>query len=70
MEGEERRPRHLDQVWAEKFLIAVWSQDAVAERERALRRIEALSPPCRDEYLRHRRQEIIAGLDKSTPSLP
>ena len=64
MEGEEPRPRHLDQVWVDKFLIAVRCQDAAAERERALRRIEALSPPCRDEYLRHRRQEIIKEISK------
>jgi hypothetical protein len=61
---EERRPRHIDQVWAEKFLIAVRCQEAAAERERTLRRIEALSPPCREEYARHRRGEIIREMSK------
>jgi hypothetical protein len=64
MEGEARRPRHVDQVWVEKFLIAVRCQDAMAERERTLRQIEALNQPCRDLYLRHRRQEIIKHMDK------
>jgi hypothetical protein len=65
MEGE-RRPRHSDQVWAEKekFLITARCQEAMAERERNLRRIEALSQPCRDEYLRHRRGEIIKQMNK------
>jgi hypothetical protein len=61
---EERRPRHVDQTWAARFLIAVRCQEAAAERERTLRQIEALSPPCRDEYLRHRRQEIIREMSK------
>jgi hypothetical protein len=64
MEGEGRRPRHVDQVWAENFLIAARTQEAMAERERTLRQIEALSPPCREDYLRHRRQEIIKQMNK------
>jgi hypothetical protein len=67
MEGEEHRPRHIDQVWAERLLIAARCQEAVAERERTLRRIEALSQPCRDEYLRHRRNELIKQMNKPTP---
>jgi hypothetical protein len=39
-------------------------QEAAAERERTLRRIEVLSPPCREEYLRHRREEIIKEMSK------
>jgi hypothetical protein len=39
----------------------------MAERDRILRQIERLSPPCRDEYLRHRREEIIKLLNKTTP---
>jgi hypothetical protein len=64
MEGEARRPRHVDQVWTEKFLIAVRCQEAMAERARTLRQIEALNPPCREQYLRHRRDEIIKQVSK------
>jgi hypothetical protein len=64
MEGEERHPRHIDQVWAEKFLIAVRCQNAAAERDRMLRQIECIVPPCRDDYPRHRRQEIIKEMNK------
>ena len=56
---EERRPRHVDAVWAENFLIAVRCQEAAAVRERMLRDIERLSEPCRDEYLKHRMAEIL-----------
>ena len=66
-EGPERRPRHLDQVWAQRFLIAVRCQNAAAERERSLRRIEKLNEPCREVYLRHRREEIFKALSKPTP---
>jgi hypothetical protein len=64
---DERRPRHIDQVWADKFLIAARCQEAMVKRERTLHRIEALSQPCRDEYLQHRHQQIIAELNKPTP---
>ncbi len=63
-ESQERRPRHIDQVWAERFLIAVRCQNAAAERERGMRRIEALNEPCREAYLRHRRGEIIKEMNK------
>jgi hypothetical protein len=63
-EGPERRPRHLDQVWAQRFLIAVRCQNDAAERERSLRRIDKLSEPCREAYLRHRRGEIIKEMSK------
>ena len=66
-EGPERRPRHLDQVWAQRFLIAVRCQNAAAERERSLRRIEKLNEPCREVYLRHRREEIFKAMSKPTP---
>ena len=59
---EERRPRHVDQVWAERFLIAVRCQEAAAMRERMVRDIERLSPPCRDEYLKHRMAEILKAM--------
>jgi hypothetical protein len=64
---QERRPRHLDQVWVECFLIAVRCHEAMAMRERTLRRIKALSQPCGDEYLRHRRDEIIKEMNKQSP---
>ena len=60
---EERRPRHVDQVWAENFLIAVRCQEAAAVRERMLRDIERLSQPCRDEYVKHRMAEILKAMD-------
>ena len=66
-EGPERRPRHLDQVAAQCFLIAVRCQNAAAERERSLRRIEKLNEPCREVYLRHRREEIFKAMSKPTP---
>ena len=59
---EERRPRHVDQVWAENFLIAVRCQEAAAVRDRMLRDIERLSDPCRDEYLKHRMAEILKAM--------
>ena len=68
-EGPERRPRHLDQVWAQRFLIAVRCQNAAAERERSLRRIEKLNEPCREVYLRHRREEIFKAMSKPTPAV-
>ena len=66
MEGPERRPRHLDLVWAQRFLIAVRCQNAAAQRERSLRRIERLYEPCLEAYLRHRRAEIIKAMSKDT----
>jgi hypothetical protein len=65
-EGPDRRPRAIDQVWAQRFLIAVRCQHAGAERERSLRRIEKLNVPCREEYLRHRRDEIVKEMNKPT----
>ena len=59
---EERRPRHVDEVWAERFLIAVRCQEAAAVRERMLRDVERLSQPCRDEYLKHRMAEILKAM--------
>ena len=59
---EERRPRHVDQVWAERFLIAVRCQEAAAVRDRIMRDIERLSDPCRDEYLKHRMAEILKAM--------
>ena len=67
MENEGERPRHLDQVWAQRFLIAVRCQNAAAERERSLRRIEKLNEPCREVYLRHRREEIFKAMSKPAP---
>jgi hypothetical protein len=65
-EGPDRRPRAIDQVWAQQFLIAVRGQNAGAERDRSLRRIERLNLPCREEYLRHRRDEIVKVMNKTT----
>jgi hypothetical protein len=62
---EERRPRHVDQVWAERFLIAVRCQEAAAVRESMLRQFERLSPHCRDDYMRHRISEILKELNAS-----
>jgi hypothetical protein len=64
MEGQDRPPQ-IDQVWAERFLISVRCQNAAAERDRQLRQFERLLPPCRDQYLRHHREEIIKELYKS-----
>jgi hypothetical protein len=36
-ESQERHPRHVDQDWAEKLLIAAHCQEALAGRERTLR---------------------------------
>jgi hypothetical protein len=67
---EERRPRNVDQVWAENFLIAVRCQDAMAVRERALRQFERLSQPCRDEYAKHRMAEILKTRGAAAPAEP
>ena len=69
---EERRPRHIDQVWAENFLIAVRCQEAAAARERMLRQFESLSQPCRDEYAKHRMAEILKamGAEDAPPPAP
>jgi hypothetical protein len=64
---EERRPRHVDQVWAERFLVAVRCQEAAAVRERMQRQFERLSPPCRDEYARHRMAEILRTMHAAPP---
>ena len=55
---EERRPRHIDAVWAENFLIAVRCQEAAAVRDTMLRDIERLSGPCQQDYAKHRMAEI------------
>ena len=69
--GGERSELNIDQVWVERFLISTRCQNAAAERERLLCQIETLSPPCRDEYLRHRRVEIIKQLSlNEQPQLP
>jgi hypothetical protein len=65
---EERRPRHVDAVWAENFLIAVRCQEAAAVRERMLRQFERLSQPCRDDYARHRMAEILKAM--GAPAAP
>ena len=69
---EERRPRHIDQVWAERFLIAVRCQEAAAVRERMLRQFESLTQPCRDEYAKHRMGEILKamGARDAPPAAP
>ena len=67
---EERRPRHVDQVWVERFLIAVRCQEAAAVRERMLRDFERLSQPCRDEYLKHRMDEILKGMGAPAEDAP
>ena len=67
---EERRPRHVDQVWAENFLIAVRCQEAAAVRDRMLRDIERLSDPCRDEYLKHRMAEILKAMGGPAEDAP
>jgi hypothetical protein len=63
MEGQERPP-HIDQVWAERFLIGVRCQNAAVERDRQLRQFEKLTPPCREQYLRHHGEEILKKLYK------
>ncbi len=61
----------IDQVWATRFLISARCQNAAAERDSLLRQSETLSPPCRDEYLRHRRREVIKELNlNEQPQLP
>ena len=67
---EERRPRHVDAVWAENFLIAVRCQEAAAVRERMLRDIERLSQPCRDEYVKHRMAEILKTMGAPAADAP
>jgi hypothetical protein len=68
---EERRPRHIDQVWAENFLIAVRCQEAAAVRDRTLRQFESLTPPCRDEYAKHRMAEILKAMGATAaPAAP
>jgi hypothetical protein len=59
---EERRPRHIDAVWAENFLIAVHCQEAAAVRDRMLRDFESLSGPCQDVYAKHRMAEILKAM--------
>jgi hypothetical protein len=67
---EERRPRSIDAVWAENFLIAVRCQEAAAVRERMLRQFESLTPPCRDEYAKHRLEEILKAMGDAAPAAP
>jgi hypothetical protein len=67
---EDRRPRHIDQVWAERFLIAVRCQEAAAVRERMLRQFERLSQPCSDEYAKHRMSEILKAMDAGPDAAP
>jgi hypothetical protein len=64
---EEHRSRSIDQVWVENFLIAVRCQEAAAVRERMLRQFERLSPPCRDEYAKHRMAEILKAMGEGAP---
>jgi hypothetical protein len=43
----ERSHLNLDQVWVRNFLISMRCQNAAAQRERFLRQMETLVPPCR-----------------------
>jgi hypothetical protein len=67
---EERRPRHVDAVWVENFLIAVRCQEAAAVRDRMLREFERLSPPCQAEYMKHRMAEILKKMGSDAPAAP
>ena len=55
---ERLRPAVVDLEWRREFLEATHNMQASARREHLLRYIDRLSPPCRDQYLKHRRQEI------------
>ena len=65
---EERRPRHVDAVWAANFLIAVRCQQAAAVRGRMLRDFERLSQPCQDDYAKHRMAEILKAMGEAAPA--
>ena len=67
---EERRPRHVDAVWAENFLIAVRCQEAASVRDRMLRDFERLSQPCQDDYAKHRMAEILKAMDAPAEDAP
>jgi hypothetical protein len=67
---EERRPRHVDAVRAENFLISVRCQKATAVREQMLRDFERLSQPCRDEYAKHRMAEILKAMGAAPVGAP
>jgi hypothetical protein len=67
---EERRPRSIDAVWAENFLIAVRCQEAAAVRDRMLRDFERLSPPCQADYAKHRMAEILKAMGGDAPAAP
>ena len=55
---ERLRPAVVDLEWRREFLEATHNLQASARREHLLRYIDKLSPPCRDQYLKHRRSEI------------
>ena len=55
---ERLRPVVVDLEWRREFLEATHNMQTSARREHLLRFIDRLSPPCRDQYLKHRRHEI------------
>jgi hypothetical protein len=68
---EERRPRSIDAVWVENFLIAVRCQEAAAVRDKMLRDFERLSGPCQEVYFKHRMAEILKKMgEDAAPAAP
>ena len=60
----------FDFAWQQRLSIATRCLEAAAEREKLIRKIEAMSEPCRAQYLRHHRSQIIATMNKTNDNAP
>ena len=55
----------FDFAWQQRLSIATRCLEAAAEREKLLKKIEAMNGPCRAQYLRHHREQIINKMNKT-----
>ena len=55
----------FDFAWQQRLSIATRCLEAAAEREKLIRKIEAMSEPCRAQYLRQHREQIINKMNKT-----
>ena len=60
----------FDFAWQQRLSIATRCLEAAAEREKLLKKIEAMNGPCRAQYLRHHREQIINEMNKKIDDAP
>ena len=60
----------FDFAWQQRLSIATRCLEAAAEREKLIKQIEAMNEPCRAQYLRHHREQIINKMNKTNINAP